>query len=79
MVQLLQRLEHGRGSEADLDKLLDICSNITGRAFCALGDSIEPPVKSSIKYFRDEYLEHLRLGGCPFDPAASTLFAMESA
>jgi NADH-quinone oxidoreductase subunit F len=79
VVQLLQNLEDGKGSEADLDKLLDICSNITGRAFCALGDSIEPSVKSSITYFRDEYLEHQRNGGCPFDPAASTLFTLESA
>jgi NADH-quinone oxidoreductase subunit F len=79
VVQLLDRLEHGQGSEADLDKLLDICENITGRAFCALGDSIQAPVGSSIRYFRDEYVEHLRTGGCPFDPAASTLFAMESA
>jgi len=79
VVQLLHQLENGQGSEADLDKLLDICSNITGRAFCALGDSIQAPVASSIKYFRDEYLEHQRQGGCPFDPAASTLFALESA
>jgi NADH-quinone oxidoreductase subunit F len=79
VVQLLAQLEKGKGSEADLDKLLDICSNITGRAFCALGDSIEPSVKSSIAFFRDEYLEHLRNGGCPFDPAASTLFTLESA
>jgi NADH-quinone oxidoreductase subunit F len=79
VVQLLEQLEHGAGSEADLDKLLDICDNITGRAFCALGDSIQSPVASSIKYFRAEYLEHQRQGGCPFDPAASTLFALESA
>jgi NADH-quinone oxidoreductase subunit F len=79
VVQLLDRLERGEGSEAELEKLLDICQNITGRAFCALGDSIEAPVKSSIRYFKDEYLEHQRLGGCPFDPAASSLFAMESA
>jgi NADH-quinone oxidoreductase subunit F len=79
VVQLLQQLEAGQGSEADLDKLLDICDNITGRSFCALGDSIQAPVTSSIKYFRDEYIEHQRLGGCPFDPAASTLFALESA
>ena len=79
VVQLLDQLEHGRGSESDLDKLLDICDNITGRAFCALGDSIQAPVGSSIKYFRDEYIEHLRYGGCPFDPAASTLFTMETA
>jgi NADH-quinone oxidoreductase subunit F len=79
VVQLLDQLEHGQGSESDLSKLLDICDNITGRAFCALGDSIQAPVGSSIKYFRDEYLEHLRQGGCPFDPAASALFTMESA
>ena len=79
VVQLLQQLERGEGSEADLDKLLDICDNITGRAFCALGDSIQAPVASSIRYFRDEYIEHQRIGGCPFDPAASTLFALEPA
>jgi len=79
VVQILQQLEAGEGSEADLAKLLDICENITGRAFCALGDSIQAPVASSIKYFRDEFIEHLRHGGCPFDPAASTLFALESA
>jgi NADH-quinone oxidoreductase subunit F len=79
VVQLLERLEAGQGTEAELDKLLDICDNITGRAFCALGDSIQAPVASSIKYFRDEYIEHQRLGGCPFDPAASTIFALESA
>ncbi len=84
VVQLLERLERGDAASADdteaqLDKLLDICDNITGRAFCALGDSIQAPVASSIKYFRDEYIEHQRIGGCPFDPAASTLFALESA
>jgi NADH-quinone oxidoreductase subunit F len=79
VVQMLQQLEKGGGTEADLEKLLDVCTNITGRAFCALGDSIEAPVKSSITYFRDEYLEHQLGGGCPFDPAASTLFTMESA
>jgi NADH-quinone oxidoreductase subunit F len=79
VVQIMQQLERGGGTEADLDKLLDICENITGRAFCALGDSIQPSVASSIKFFRDEYLEHQRMGGCPFDPAASTLFALESA
>jgi NADH-quinone oxidoreductase subunit F len=75
MVQVLEDLEHGRGSEADLDKLLDICDNLVGRSFCALGDAAGMPVISSIQHFRDEYVEHLKHGGCPFDPAASTLFA----
>jgi NADH-quinone oxidoreductase subunit F len=63
------------GSEEDLTKLLDICDNILGRSFCALGDGATSPITSSIQYFRDEYLEHLTHGGCPFDPVASTVFA----
>jgi len=74
MVQVLDQLERGEGSEADLEKLLDICDNIVGRAFCALGDAAGMPVISSIRHFRDEYIEHQKRGGCPFDPAASTLF-----
>ena len=74
MVQLLEQLERGEGSAADLDKLLDICSNITGRSFCALGDGATSPITSGIQYFRDEFMQHQKEGGCPFDPAASTLF-----
>lgn len=71
----LRRLEAGRGSEADLEVLLDNCDDILGRAFCALGDGATSPITSSIQYFRDEYVQHLTLGHCPFDPVASTLFA----
>ena len=74
MVRVLERLERGHGTDVDLDKLLDICDNILGRAFCALGDGATSPITSSIQYFRDEYIEHQKRGGCPFDPAASTLF-----
>jgi NADH-quinone oxidoreductase subunit F len=77
MVQLLANLERGAGSDDDLDKLLDISDNIVGRSFCPFGDTAVSPAVSSIKYFRDEYLEHRKHGGCPFDPAASTLFAPE--
>ncbi len=73
LVQTLSKLETGRGQESDLEQLLDICDNILGRSFCALGDGATSPISSSIKYFRDEYLAHLEHGGCPFDPAASAL------
>ncbi len=75
LVQTLARLERGEGTEADLDQLIDLCDNILGRAFCALGDGATAPITSSIQYFREEYLAHLTSGGCPFDPMASTLFA----
>jgi NADH-quinone oxidoreductase subunit F len=78
LAQVLARLEQGQGSEADLDLLLDQCDNILGRSFCALGDGATSPITSSIKYFRQEYVDHLTHGGCPFDPAASTLFPQEA-
>jgi NADH-quinone oxidoreductase subunit F len=78
MVRVLARLERGDGTEDELDKLLDICDNIGGRAFCALADGAVAPVMSSIQYFRDEYIRHLKDGGCPFDPAAATLFGAVS-
>ena len=75
LVQVLKDIETGKGSEADLDKLLDLCDNIMGRSFCALADGAVSPIASSIKYFRDEYIAHVTNRGCPFDPVASTLFA----
>ena len=74
LVRAIERIEQGKGTDEDVETILDVGDNIIGRAFCALGDSIEAPIRSSIKYFRDEYLEHLRNGGCPFDPMRSTLF-----
>ena len=74
LVQVLKDLEAGKGSEADLDKLLDLCDNIMGRSFCALADGAASPIISSLKYFRQEYLDHLSAGACPFDPMAATLF-----
>ena len=59
-----------RATTEDLETLLDICDNILGRSFCALGDGATSPITSSLEYFRDEYLAHFEHGGCPFDPAA---------
>lgn len=74
MVQVLAKLEQGEGQESDLEQLLDQCDNIFGRSFCALADGAVSPVMSSIQYFREEFIAHLEHGGCPLDPAASTLF-----
>ena len=78
LVQILKHLEHGKGTPEDLDKLLDLCDNIMGRSFCALADGAASPIISSIKYFKEEYLQHLATGGCPFDSVASTKFAISS-
>ncbi|PRC50512.1 NADH-quinone oxidoreductase subunit F, partial [Mycobacterium sp. ITM-2017-0098] len=79
LAQIYERLETGAGTEADVDKLLDIADNIFGKSFCALGDGAASPIVSSIKYFRAEYEAHLDPAspGCPFDPYASMLAAPE--
>ncbi|RZT20752.1 NADH dehydrogenase subunit F [Kribbella sp. VKM Ac-2569] len=79
LVQILERLEKGQGSDEDLDVLLDLSENILGRSFCALGDGATAPITSSIAHFKDEYLAHFENGGCPFDPMASTVFATAGA
>jgi NADH-quinone oxidoreductase subunit F len=75
MVQVLQRLEAGTGTEEDIATLLDTCDNIFGRSFCALGDGATSPIVSGVQLFREEFLAHITGAGCPFDPVASTVFS----
>ncbi|CCH35247.1 NADH-quinone oxidoreductase subunit NuoF [Actinosynnema sp. NPDC047251] len=56
LVQILQRMNRNEGTAADIETLLDICDNILGRSFCALGDGAVSPITSGIKYFKDEFL-----------------------
>ncbi|MDX1882143.1 NADH-quinone oxidoreductase subunit NuoF [Mycolicibacterium sp. 120270] len=76
LTQVYAQLESGMGTPEDLDRLIGIAETLNGKSFCALGDGAASPIISSIKFFRDEYVEHLN-GGCPFDPHASTLMATE--
>jgi len=66
LAKTVRRIERGEGREEDLPLLLDICDNILGRSFCALGDFSTSNVVASIKYFFDEYEEHIRQHGCPY-------------
>ncbi|MFM9035384.1 MAG: NADH-quinone oxidoreductase subunit NuoF [Mycobacterium sp.] len=75
LAQIYERLETGRGTQEDLDKLFDISDAINGKSFCALGDGAAAPIISSLQYFRAEYEAHVFGGGCPFDPYASMLAA----
>jgi NADH-quinone oxidoreductase subunit F len=75
LVRAIERIEQGKGTDEDLETILDVGDNIIGRAFCALGDAVPVPISSAVKYFRDEIVQHQKEGGCPFDPAATTLWA----
>ncbi len=75
LVQTLQRLDAGEGRAGDIDLLLDMCDNILGRAFCALGDGATSPITSAIKYFRREFEAGMYTPSTwAYPPAESTLF-----
>jgi len=63
--QVLRRLETGNGRPEDLDLLQDVCDNIFGRSFCALGDALTSPISSGLKHFRSEFEAHVTEGRCP--------------
>jgi len=64
--QLLQALEDGHGTHADLDLLLDVCDRVNGKCLCPLGDSDALVVSTSFQRFEDEFRAHVDREGCPF-------------
>ncbi|HEY5248677.1 MAG TPA: NADH-quinone oxidoreductase subunit NuoF [Dermatophilaceae bacterium] len=76
--QIMERLEHGKGTQDDIDKLLGICGSILGRSFCPLGDGATSCITSAVQYFREEFELGMKTPAAElFPPAASTLFAKE--
>ena len=71
MVQLLEKIEAGDASHADLDLLESICEGILGRSLCALGDFAVYPVSSFMRKFPDEFRAHVDRGSCPFGDSST--------
>jgi NADH-quinone oxidoreductase subunit F len=61
---VVDRIEHGKGRNEDLDLLLSVSDNIAGRTICALGDAAALPVKSFLKHFRHEFVHHIEHRNC---------------
>jgi NADH-quinone oxidoreductase subunit F len=62
VTKILRRIEDGRGTEEDLDTLMEVTTQMVGTTICVLSDSVAAPVQSSITKFRDEYLALIRRG-----------------
>lgn len=60
--KMMKRIEEGRGTEEDLDTLMEVTQQMVGTTICVLSDSVAAPVQSSIQKFRDEYLALIRRG-----------------
>jgi len=65
MLDILIRITQGEGKEEDLDVLEQMSDEINTMSLCGLGQSAPNPVKSTIRYFRDEYLAHILDKECP--------------
>ena len=59
MLEILERIVAGNGKLEDLDLLEELANMITETALCGLGKSAALPVVSTLKLFRDEYVEHV--------------------
>src|SRR3954449_1242045 len=65
MVQILESIEAGTATRADLDLLDNVGDNILGKVLCALGEFAVYPVDSYLKKWRSEFVAHVDGGGCP--------------
>ncbi|AZV55704.1 NADH-ubiquinone oxidoreductase-F iron-sulfur binding region domain-containing protein [Clostridium sp. AWRP] len=64
MLEILTDICNGDGKEGDIEELLEICSMTSKASLCSLGKSAPNPVKAAIRYFRDEFEEHIKNKRC---------------
>jgi len=64
MLEILERITQGKGEDGDIEKLIELGETIKDSALCGLGQTAPNPVLSTIKYFRDEYEEHIYKKKC---------------
>jgi len=65
MLEILTRITEGKGVEGDIELLTELAEGVKDSALCGLGQTCPNPVLTTIRYFRDEYEEHIRNHRCP--------------
>ncbi|MBF0547237.1 MAG: NADH-quinone oxidoreductase subunit NuoF [Candidatus Riflebacteria bacterium] len=64
MLEILTRIVEGKGQANDIDKLMELGQQISSTALCGLGQTAPNPVLTTLKYFRNEYEDHIKKGKC---------------
>lgn len=64
LLEMLNKITEGNGETGDIEKLERLCVNIQKASVCGLGQTAPNPVLSTIKYFREEYREHIEYKQC---------------
>ena len=65
LLELLTKITDGKGTMEDLDKITELAEFIKANSLCGLGQTAPNPVLSTLRYFRDEYEEHIKNKRCP--------------
>jgi len=65
MLEILQRITEGEGADGDIERLEDLAHQIKTNSLCGLGQTAPNPVLTTIRYFKDEYVAHIRDKKCP--------------
>jgi NADH-quinone oxidoreductase subunit F len=64
MLETLTRITEGRGTDADIPMLEDLAAKVKISSLCGLGQTAPNPVLTTLRFFRDEYTEHIAEGRC---------------
>ncbi|MCL2077045.1 MAG: NADH-quinone oxidoreductase subunit NuoF [Oscillospiraceae bacterium] len=65
LYEILERITSGKGEMADLDRLEELSNYICNNSLCGLGQTAPNPVKSTLRFFKDEYISHVINKKCP--------------
>ena len=65
MLEVLTDFTQGKGKIEDLDNLAKLAGEVKAGSLCGLGQTAPNPILTTLRYFRDEYEEHIELGKCP--------------
>lgn len=65
MLKILEKIVAGKGEMEDIDTLEELAIAVKDGSLCGLGKTAPNPVLSTLKYFRDEYISHIRDKKCP--------------
>lgn len=64
MLEILENITQGNGKQGDIDRLIELGETIQTSAMCGLGQTAPNPILSTIRYFRDEFEEHINKKHC---------------
>lgn len=65
LLEILEKITSGKGTMKDIDNLENLCHYIKENALCGLGQTAPNPVLSTLNFFRDEYISHVKDHKCP--------------